>query len=86
MVYLSSLAKKKDRLRSKPSDYTYDEIKSLLTALNFIEKQGKGSRVKFTRISDSAYISFDKPHGKSKTLKVYIINNIIRVLKEKGDL
>ena len=86
MVYLSSIAKKKDRLKSKPSDYTYDEIRSLLIALNFVEKQGNGSRVKFTRESDNAYISFDKPHGKSKTLKIYIINNIIRVLKEKGDI
>ena len=83
---MSSLTNKKIRIKSKPSDYTYREVESLLNSLGFQLTQGSGSRVKFNRASDNAYISFDAPHGNSKVLKKYIVNNIVKVLVDKGDI
>jgi len=83
---LSGLIKKKARIKSKPSDYTFVEAESLLISIGFVKKEGKGSRVKFFRNADNAYISFDKPHGNSSVLKKYIVNIIVNVLKDKGDL
>lgn len=36
-----------DRFRKKPKDFSYDELKRLLSFLGYIEKQGAGSRVVF---------------------------------------
>ena len=47
---MSKLEKEIERLKSKPKDYTYEEVKSLLNKLGYIEyNKGKtsGSRVRF---------------------------------------
>ena len=49
---MSELEKLKERLKSLPKDFTYDEAKNLLTKLGFEESnKGKtsGSRVKFEK-------------------------------------
>jgi len=86
LISLSSLQTKKDRIKSKPSDYTYREAESLLIGLGFTLTQGSGSRVKFYRQSDQAYIAFDKPHGNSTVLKKYVVNIIVKALKDKGEI
>ncbi len=83
---MSSLDNKKNRIKSKPSDYTFREAESLLSNLGFQLTQGSGSRVKFYRNSDQAFISFDSPHGNSRVLKKYIVNNIVKTLEDKGDI
>lgn len=62
---MSKLEKAKNRLRSKPKDYTYSEAKQLLNQLGFEEStKGKtsGSRVKFFRPSDQSILLLHKPH------------------------
>lgn len=47
---MSKLEKEIERLKSKPKDFTYDELKIILNNFGFIENnKGKtsGSRVKF---------------------------------------
>ena len=62
---MSKLEKAKERIRSKPKDYTYNEAKYLLSQLGFKEyNKGKtsGSRVKFYRKEDQKVILLHKPH------------------------
>ena len=80
---MSRLEKEVDRLKSKPKDYTYDEAKSLLNKLGFVEyNKGKtsGSRVKFIDGNDRK-VELHKPHP-SNIIKDYKIRDIIKRLEE----
>lgn len=73
------------RLLSVPSDYTYDEAKTLLLMLGFKEcNQGRtsGSRVRFIN-SYSIQIVLHKPHPSSE-FKKYAVRDIIRILDNGG--
>lgn len=76
---MSKLDKLKSRLCSKPKDFTYEELRTLLVALGFEEKEGSGSRVKFVKAETKQIISLHKPHN-PKFLKEYIIKDVIEVL------
>ena len=84
---MSELEKLKERLKSLPKDFTYDEAKSLLTKLGFEESnKGKtsGSRVKFKRQS-SADILLHKPHPKN-ILKRSTVKFLLQELMGAGDI
>ena len=77
-----------ERLLSMPADYSFDEVRTLLLRLGFEQSnKGKtsGSAVRFYRSSDQAVIMFHKPHSPD-ILKRYVMKDIIRTLKEKGDI
>jgi hypothetical protein len=84
----SKLSKKEKlarRLRSRPSDFTFEELTALLGHLGYsLEKAGKtgGSRVAFAN-QDGDYIRLHKPHPRN-TLKLYQIDDIVTNLAEKG--
>ncbi len=62
---MSRFEKDKERLLSRPKDYTYTEAKRLLIHLGFEESnKGKtsGSRVKYYREKDKKVILLHKPH------------------------
>lgn len=72
---MSKIEKEIERLKSKPKDYTYEEAKSLLNKLGFIEyNKGKtsGSKVRFIN-SKNAKIDLHKPHP-SNILKTYQVS------------
>ena len=82
---MSRLEKEIERLKSKPKDYTYDAVKSLLNKLGFYENnKGKtsGSRVEFIN-EKNVQIELHKPHPKN-VLKHYQIKDIIVKLREGG--
>lgn len=84
---MSRLEKEIERLKSKPKDYTYEEAKSLLNKLEYIENnKGKTSvsRVIF-RNDKGEKIELHKPHPKN-ILKPYQIAIIVKSLKEWGNL
>lgn len=65
---MSKLGKAKERILTKPKDYTYTEAKYLLNQLGFEEyTKGKtsGSRVKFYRKKDQ---------------KIILLHNLIQVM------
>ena len=69
------------RLKSKPKDFTWNELVSLLTGLGFTEvKKGKtgGSRRRFVN-SDNVVITLHKPHP-GNIFKKYQIEQIIEIL------
>ncbi len=81
---MSRLEKAKQRILSRPRDYTYSEAKALLGQLGFVEfNAGKtsGSRVRFFRADDKRVILLHKPHPKDvmspgavDSLYEYLIN------------
>lgn len=77
-----------DRLLSRPVDYTYKELVSLLKKLGYEERnQGKtsGSRVRLYNPSNNKKIMIHRPHP-SPTLKLYMIDLVIKHLKENGEI
>lgn len=80
---MSKLEKEVKRLKSKPKDFTYDELKKILNNFGFLEdNKGKtsGSKVIFKN-ENNQKIALHKPHP-SSILKNYQINEILRLLKE----
>lgn len=83
---MSKFEKELERLKSKPKDYTYDEAKSLLNKLGFIENnKGKtsGSRVMFRNYNSTIHIELHKPHPRN-ILKPYQLKDIIENLRNGG--
>ncbi len=85
---MSKFEKAKQRLLSKPSDYTFTELRYLLGKMGFVEYQkGKtsGSRVKFYRAEDKKIIMVHKPHPED-TMDKGAVQGIIDYLKEIDEL
>lgn len=80
---MSKLEKEIERLKSKPKDYTYEEMKNLLNKLGFYEyNKGKtsGSRVEFKDINNQKII-MHKPHP-NNVIKEYQIKSVLKALEE----
>lgn len=74
------------RLKSKPLDFTYDELKTLLNYLGFNEdNKGKtsGLRVMFFDVNSNEVIRLHKPHP-NNILKEYQLKQIIITLRKIG--
>lgn len=74
------------RLKLKPLDFTYDELKTLLNYLGFDEdNKGKtsGSRVMFFDVNSNEVIRLHKPHP-NNILKEYQLKQIIITLRKIG--
>ena len=74
-----------ERLLSRPADFTFEELTTLLGQLSFyITNAGKtgGSRVAFTN-DEGDYIRLHKPHPRN-ALKQYQVDNITAALSERG--
>ena len=85
---MSKLEKAKERISSRPKDYTYSEAKTLLKQLGFDEySKGKtsGSRVKFYRSSDQKMILLHKPHPGDE-MKPGAVNDLADFLEEIGEI
>ena len=85
---MSRLSKAKERIVSKPRDYTYTELKVLLGQLGFEESsKGKtsGSRVKFYRESDKRIILLHKPHP-GDIIDPGALKDIVDTLLRLGEL
>lgn len=80
---MSRLEKEIERLKSKPKDFTYDDLKKVLNNFRFFENnKGKtsGSRVEFQDYLGRKIV-LHKPHP-SNIIKPYKIKEIINELKE----
>ncbi|MDR2861816.1 MAG: type II toxin-antitoxin system HicA family toxin [Syntrophobacterales bacterium] len=73
-----------ERLKSKPKDFTFDEMRNVLESLGFeMFKKGKtsGSRVAFFK--DNTAIILHKPHPRKELLE-YQIKQVLEVLEKEG--
>ena len=83
---MSELEKLKERLKSLPKDFTYNEAKSLLTKLGFKESdKGKtsGSRKKFHRGNDDFFLHRPHPHN---TIDPAAVKQLLILLINSGDI
>ncbi len=81
---MSKKGKLIDRLLKKPKDFTFDEMKLLLSYFEYELKQGgTGSGVKFIKAGSNEVINFHKPHPNG-VLKRYVLNQIIEKLRKDG--
>ena len=73
-----------DRLLKKPKDFTFDEMKSLLSYFGYELRQGgTGSGVKFIKNGSNEVINFHKPHSNG-ILKRYVLDQVIEKLRKEG--
>jgi len=82
---LSQKDKLLERLLSRPKDFSFNEVTTLLKGFGYTErKSGKtgSSRVAFVN-SDNDYIRIHKPHPRN-TLLPYQVINLINDLTERG--
>lgn len=85
---MSKIEKAKERIISRPNDYTYSEVRYLLSQLGFEEfNKGKtsGSRVKFYRASDKRIILLHKPHP-GDNMSIGAIKDLAARLEKMGEI
>lgn len=71
------------RLKSRPKDFTFQELVTLLSGFGYaLNQSGSGSRVRFEYGSHSPVL-MHKPHP-SPVLKPYQIDQVLDVLKQEG--
>ncbi len=83
---MGKLEKLIKKIGSKPKDFTYGELKTLLRGLGYEEfNKGKtsGSRVAFVHSVDQHIVRLHKPHP-GNILKRYQVDAIFDELKRKG--
>ncbi|MDQ7827227.1 MAG: type II toxin-antitoxin system HicA family toxin [Candidatus Eremiobacteraeota bacterium] len=79
---MSKFDKLINRFLSKPKDFEYGEMKTLLGGFGYSEADLKGSRVKF--VSQTGHtIHFHKPHP-SPAIPRYVLDLIEEELKKEG--
>jgi hypothetical protein len=78
---MSKIDKLKMRLFSYPKDFTYNELKALLSSFGYSEVQGSGSRVCFSK--NDHKIKLHKPHP-GNVLKSYQLDLVIYELTKQG--
>lgn len=71
------------RLKTVPSDFTWQELAALLKSLGYQELQGSGSRVKFDNGNPDQMINLHKPHPGS-IVKRYVLRQLIEKLTQGG--
>ena len=80
---MSRIEKEIERLKSRPKDYTYEEAKSLLNKLGFVENnkgRTSGSRIEF-KDKYGRKLTLHKPHP-NNIIKTYKVKDIINDLEE----
>ena len=83
---MSKLEKLLKKIQSKPKNFTYAELRSLLGKLGYEEKKmgnTAGSRVAFIHSESNHIIRLHKPHPGNQ-LKKYQISSIREELAKKG--
>ena len=71
------------RFRSKPKDFTFDELRRMLLLFGYMEEQGSGSRVVFNHAVYNHKIKLHRPHP-GNILKSYQLNLIEKELQDKN--
>ena len=77
-----------ERLKKIPSDYTFDEARSVAGRLGYQEQNKgstSGSRVMFYRQEDKKKILLHKPHP-GNVMKQYAVRQFLERLIENGDI
>lgn len=80
---MAKLDKAKERIKSRPTDYKWDELRALLLALGYREIQGSGSRVKFHNDKTGLSLNLHKPHPQPE-VRTYVMKDVLDHLHGAG--
>ena len=80
---MSKFEKALHRLKSKPKDFTWKELETIMAHFGYEELKGGGSRRKFHHPQTGALVSLHEPHPKP-VLKAYVLDIVIDHLKEQA--
>ena len=83
---MSKIDKLIERFKSKPKDFSYNELMKILSSFGYIESnsgKSSGSRVAWIHSETNHIIRLHKPHP-SNILKSYQVNQILDELKSEG--
>lgn len=72
-----------ERLKGRPKDFRWEELKRLLGGLGYEEEKGSGSRRKFFNASTGVSISLHQPHPRNE-LKFYQVREVLDHLRQEG--
>ncbi len=73
------------RLLSKPNDFTWSELVSIMKGFGFEVEKGSGSSRKFILAATEATLYIHEPHP-AKLLKPYQVRDVVDLLKAEGFL
>jgi predicted RNA binding protein YcfA (HicA-like mRNA interferase family) len=79
---MSRFKKAVARLMSRPNDFTWGELQTIMKHFGYQEKKGGGSARKFTHPKTKVVVSLHEPHPKPQ-MKRYAIDIIIEHLQEE---
>ena len=82
---MSKIEKLINRFKSKPKDFFYSELVTLLAYFGYKQEQGAGSRVVFVHEKSGHKMKLHKPHP-SNILKRYQLDLIEQELKNSNAL
>ena len=82
---MSKKEKLLSRISSKPNDFTWAELVSLMTALGFNMEKSSGSGRKFILESTGGVLFIHQPHP-VKILKPYQVRDAVTFLEREGFL
>ena len=71
------------RLRNRPKDFRWEELKTLLSGFGYEEDTGRGSRRKFLNPKTGVSISLHQPHPRNE-LKSYQVKDVLDHLRQEG--
>jgi predicted RNA binding protein YcfA (HicA-like mRNA interferase family) len=80
---VSKFGKALVRLQTKPKDFTWRELQTILTHFGYQEIKGDGSRRKFVHSESKAVISLHEPHP-NPVIKKYALEIVLDHLKQEG--
>jgi predicted RNA binding protein YcfA (HicA-like mRNA interferase family) len=80
---MSKQEKLSRRLLSKPKDFTWSGLVSLMLALGFHVERSSGSGRKFIHEETEAVLFIHEPHP-SKVLKPYQVRDVVMLLEREG--
>ena len=83
---MSKYEKALARIKTHPKDFTYDELRTLLEHIGFVEHtkgRTSGSSVSFVRPKDNKVFMFHKPHP-GNIVKPCYVKQLYKLLKEIG--
>jgi hypothetical protein len=72
-----------ERLRSRPKDFRWEQLKTLLSGFGYKEEKGRGSRRRFFNPSTGVSISLHQPHPQNE-LKSYQVKDVLDHLRQEG--
>lgn len=74
-----------ERFKTKPKDFTWDELEKLLSGFGYEQVKGDGSRRKFYNAQMDTLISLHKPHP-GNILRSYQVDDVLSHLQERSVL